>query len=67
MNRIRTCAVVLCAAILWATGTGAQKWNPCDPRYYFITPADCTTYGEQAAKAILCGHHDPFPSSNSCS
>ena len=36
--------------MLWATGSWAQKWNRCDPRYYFITPADCTTYGEQAGK-----------------
>jgi hypothetical protein len=52
MNPIKTFAVVLCATILWATGAEAQKWNRCDPRYYFITPSDCTTYGEQAAKAM---------------
>lgn len=52
MNRIKTFAVVLCAAVLWTTGAGAQKWNRCDPRYYFITPAECTTYGEEAVKAM---------------
>lgn len=38
--------------MLWSTGSWAQKWNRCDPRYYFITRADCTTYGEQAAKSM---------------
>lgn len=39
-------AVLLCVALLWADGVLAQKWNRCDPRYYFITPADGTIYGE---------------------
>ena len=52
MSPIKIVAVVLCAVMLWATGVGAQKWNRCDPRYYFITSADCTTYGEEAVKAM---------------
>ncbi len=43
MNPIKTFAVVLSAAMLWTTGVGVQKWNRCDPHYYCITPADCTT------------------------
>jgi len=52
MNTTEISATVLCATMLWATGAGAQRSNPCDPRYHFITPANCTTYGEQAAKAM---------------
>ena len=43
---------IFCALILLATGAWAQRWNRCDPRYYPISPTDCTTYGEQAAKAM---------------
>ncbi|MBH0191344.1 MAG: hypothetical protein HP492_06195, partial [Nitrospira sp.] len=52
MSPTKIVAVVLCATMLWTTGVEAQKWNRCDPRYYFITPSDCTSYGEQAAKAM---------------
>ena len=52
MNPTIIFSAILCAVMLWATGSWAQKSNPCDPRYHFITPANCTTYGEQAAKAM---------------
>src|SRR5262245_166792 len=48
----RIFAAMLCAVVLWPSVASAQKWNRCDPRYYFITPANCTTYGEQAGKAM---------------
>ena len=52
MSPTKIVAVVLCAGMLWATTAEAQRWNRCDPHYYFITPSDCTTYGEMAAKAM---------------
>jgi len=50
MNATKIVAAMVCSSTLWVTGALAQMWNRCDPRYYFITPANCTTYGEQAAK-----------------
>jgi hypothetical protein len=50
MSSTKIVFVLLSVAVLWATGSWAQKSNPCDPRYHFITPANCTTYGEQAVK-----------------
>ena len=40
---------MLCAAMLWPIAAFAQRSNPCDPRYHFIT-SNCTTIGEQVGK-----------------
>ncbi|HVY04647.1 MAG TPA: hypothetical protein VHB46_01600 [Burkholderiales bacterium] len=52
MNLSSIFAAMLCAATLWPAVASAQRWNHCDPRYYFITPANCTTYAEQAARSM---------------
>ncbi|MFI5311030.1 MAG: hypothetical protein ACHQQ3_07340, partial [Gemmatimonadales bacterium] len=53
MSPIRTFAAVLAAALLSAGAASAQRSNPCDPRYHFITPANCTTAAEQAGKHLV--------------
>ena len=52
MNATKIFAAVLCVAMLWAAGAFAQKWNRCDPRYYFITPSECTSAAGQAGKHL---------------
>jgi hypothetical protein len=50
MNATKKFAAMLCAAMLWAAVAFAQRSNPCDPRYHFIIPSDCTSVAEQAGK-----------------
>ena len=38
--------------MLWAAVAFAQRSNPCDPRYHFITPSDCTSVAKQAGKHL---------------
>ena len=45
MNATKIFAAVLCAAMLWASGALADRFDPCDPRYHPITPPDCTAAG----------------------
>lgn len=52
MSLSRILPAMLGAALLWAGAAEAQRWNRCDPRYYFISASTCTTYGEQAAKSM---------------
>ncbi|MEP6601553.1 MAG: hypothetical protein ABJB49_07040, partial [Nitrospirota bacterium] len=52
MNARKIFAVMLCAAMLWAAGAFAQRSNPCDRRYHFITPSNCTSVAEQTGKNL---------------
>jgi len=45
MNPIKIFAGVLCVAMLCASEALADRFDPCDPRYHFITPSDCIAAG----------------------
>lgn len=53
MNATKIFAAMLCALMFWASVAFAQRSNPCDPRYHFITPSDCTSLAEQAGKHLV--------------
>lgn len=41
-----------CLAMLFVTAAFAQPSNPCDPKYHWITPSDCTTVAGKMINAI---------------
>jgi len=45
MNTTKIFTGVLCVALLCASEALADRFDPCDPRYHFITPSDCTAAG----------------------
>ena len=52
MSSIKIFAAVCCVAIVWATAASAQRWNRCDPRYYFITSENCTNAAKEFGKSV---------------
>lgn len=50
---LKLCATILLATILFANAAFAQRSNPCDPRYHFLAPPDCTTVGQRVLKKVM--------------
>jgi hypothetical protein len=52
MNAIKLFLAVCCVALMSASPASAQRWNRCDPRYYPISPADCTSAAKEFGKSL---------------
>jgi len=44
--------IILFATILFANAAFAQRSNPCDPRYHFLAPPDCTTVAQRVLNKV---------------
>jgi hypothetical protein len=45
-------AITIAAVILFASSAFAQPSNPCDPRYHWLTPSNCTSAFKQIADSV---------------
>ena len=45
-------SIVFCLGILFATAAFADQSDPCDPRYHWFSPPDCTTAAKRIFDAV---------------
>src|SRR5438874_362990 len=48
---MRVITIVL--AILFSLSAFAQRSNPCDPRYHWLTPSNCTSGFQQIVNSVV--------------